>query len=69
MKSLREQKVVKRIKKAQDLISEMEVLVARLEQSTKLGLDTTGEETLLKMYQRQLDELSEDNGQSESKVY
>lgn len=66
MKNLKEQKAVKRIKKAQELIDKMEALMARVELSKKLGLETTGDETLLKMYQQQLDDLSEDTSQAES---
>lgn len=67
MKSLKEKNEFKRIKKAEDLISKLEAIKTRLELSTKLGLDTTGDETLLKMYQHQLDELSEVNDKTESK--
>ncbi|MBI9011241.1 MAG: hypothetical protein JEZ08_03355 [Clostridiales bacterium] len=67
MKSFKEQKAVKRIKKAEDLISKLEALKARVELSTKLGLDTTGDETLLKMYQQQLDKISENTSQVGSK--
>ncbi len=67
MKSLKEKNEVKRIKKVEDLISKLEAIKTRLELSTKLGLDIAGDETLLKMYQQKLDELSEDNGKTESK--
>ena len=67
MKNLKEQKAVKRIKKAQELIVKMEALMARVELSKKLGLETTGDETLLKMHQQQLDELSDDTVQDAAK--
>ncbi len=66
MKNLKEQKAVKRIKKAQEVIAKIEALKARVELSTKLDLETTGDVILLKMYQQQLDELSEGNVQTES---